>query len=177
MNKPSIHRDLVRKSLAASGLAIIVGGLAAPLAASAADDVQLCLPTHLYAKKDGDVVNGTCGDDIIKVGGYKNVTVFGNGGNDDVRGGYASSGTLTVHLGSGNDEFSSGTYQTLVVFGDAGNDDITGGSKADHLDGGSGNDHIESAGGSADVVAGGIGDDTAWLDQSDTVSGIEHKQF
>jgi len=179
MNKPSIHRNLVRKSLAASGLAIIVGGLAGPLAASAGDTVGFCPSTHIYAKYNGQVIHGTCGADLIKVGPYKNVTIYAHGGNDDVRAGWAGTGQLEVHLGTGDDSLANNGTQSVLAYGDEGNDTMEGSTTYhDTLNGGSGNDTLDAwGGGPADDVIGGTGTDKAFLDGNDVVFSVENKQF
>ena len=56
----------------------------------------------------GEVINGTCGNDLIKVGQYQNVVVNAGDGNDDVRAGFGG-GVTTVYLGEGDDAVYNGS--------------------------------------------------------------------
>jgi Ca2+-binding RTX toxin-like protein len=179
MNSNTSIRKNIVKGFVLAGFAATLGSTVAPMAASASDTVQICLPTKIFAQHDGQVIHGTCGDDLIKVGKYKNVTIHAHGGNDDVRAGWAGTGQLEVHLGTGNDELSNGGTQAVLAFGDEGNDTLEGSTiYHDTLNGGAGNDTLfASGGGPADDVIGGTGTDTAWLDANDVVFSVETKKF
>jgi Ca2+-binding RTX toxin-like protein len=179
MNTATSIRKHLTKALVAAGVAATLGSVVAPMAASASGKAQLCLPTKIFAQHDGQVIHGTCGDDLIKVGQYKNVTIHAHGGNDDVRAGWAGTGLLEVHLGTGNDELSNGGTQAVLAYGDEGNDTMEGSTiYHDVLNGGAGNDTLlAEGGGPSDDVIGGTGTDTAWLDANDVVFTVENKEF
>jgi len=63
-----------------------------------------------------------------------------------------------------------------VVLGYAGADKIRGGNDNDRQYGGRGNDTIYSEGGFRDVVSGGRGVDTCYVDSKDLVTGCERKR-
>jgi Ca2+-binding RTX toxin-like protein len=63
-----------------------------------------------------------------------------------------------------------------VVLGYAGADKIRGGDDNDRQYGGRGNDTIYSEGGFRDVVSGGRGVDTCYVDSKDLVKGCERKR-
>jgi Ca2+-binding RTX toxin-like protein len=63
-----------------------------------------------------------------------------------------------------------------VVLGYAGADKIRGGNDNDRQYGGRGNDTIYSEGGFRDVVSGGRGVDTCYVDSKDLVKGCERKR-
>jgi Ca2+-binding RTX toxin-like protein len=94
--------------------------------------------------------------------------LFGGTGDDEVRGG---SGKDYIKGGSGCDRlWGKIGYDTLV--------DESGScsgvrSFKDQLLGGSGNDTIRAQDGKKDIIGGGPGDDTAYVDPADTVTGVE----
>jgi hypothetical protein len=111
------------------------------------------------------------------VSGVEALTVQGTSERDTI---VAASGLTSA--------FSAG----MAAFGDAGNDAITGGDGADTLMGGegddtisgggghdeihgdAGNDAIDARDGAADIVRGGVGEDSARVDDRDGVDGVEH---
>jgi Ca2+-binding RTX toxin-like protein len=92
------------------------------------------------------------------------VTVYANGGNDQVQG---SAFADQLH-GGGGDDLLSGLGGNDWLYGDGDNDDLKGGDGDDHLFGGDGNDHLLGGAG-RDYFYGGTGSDTVydyspWLD-------------
>jgi Ca2+-binding RTX toxin-like protein len=103
--------------------------------------------------QDGEVINGTAGDDSM-FGTPGNDTMNGLGGNDDLMG------------QAGNDRLDGGT----------GNDFLLGESGADHLIGGEGNDSLAGEddlpygiNDFADTLDGGVGDDAYYIHGGDEV--------
>lgn len=86
-----------------------------------------------YDKLIGDENNNT-----LRALDNRNVTINGNGGNDNIIG------------GSGND----------ILYGGSGDDTLTGGAGADWLYGGTGNDTLNGGTNEADVLMGEDGNDT-----------------
>ena len=107
-----------------------------------------------------EIVGSARGDDLI----------FGNGGNDDLRG---WSGDDTVVGGAGND-FIRGDAGDDVVTGGAGNDTLTGWTGDDFLVGGSGNDLLRGGEGADNLIGGGGADTLEGGDGNDLVDGREY---
>jgi Ca2+-binding RTX toxin-like protein len=128
---------------------------------------------------------GTSGRDQLTGDGSKN-KIQGLGGRDYVGGGaagdrlFGGTGGDEVAGGSGKDYLKGGSgcdtlrgkvgYDTLV--------DESGGcsgvrSSKDKLLGGSGNDTIRAQDAKEDIIRGGPGSDTAYVDPVDTVTGVE----
>jgi uncharacterized repeat protein (TIGR01451 family) len=111
-----------------------------------------------------DTLTGTSGDDsICPFGGDDTVNADGQGsdGNDYIA---AGDGNDTVIAGDGND----------TLMGDFGNDHLTGGPGSDHMYGLTGSDTFYAQDGQPDFIDGGKGTDDAYVDSSDTYTGIEH---
>lgn len=96
-------------------------------------------------------IKGTSGPDVL-FGTNGNDVICGYGGNDRLFG-----------LG-GND----------VLIGGPGNDYLEGDAGHDTLLGGTGNDTFRSYDGVRDVVDGGPGADTGWVDHFDVARNVEH---
>ncbi len=101
---------------------------------------------------------GVGADTLGAAGGYD--TVNGGQGNDDLGG------------GAGNDQVL-GEDGDDVLRGGAGEDRVNGGLGADTIDAGDGNDTVQASDGWGDVVDCGTGEDTAVVDQADTVTNCE----
>jgi Ca2+-binding RTX toxin-like protein len=137
---------------------------------------------------DRVIINGTGGNDVIRVG--ENVTqpveVFGGDGNDVIVGGMNDA---TLHGGGGNDLLFGGDGRNLLDGGDGndllevpgnnrnaatllggrGNDLLFGGKGNDRLEGGDGNDVLDGRGGT-DTLLGGGGKDVHAKDKADVWS-------
>jgi len=101
-------------------------------------------------------LQGTDGDDRIRVDGFRGPVHFrGGDGNDTLIGG---NGRDTLEGGDGNDVLL-GRGGNDILAGQAGNDGIFGASGNDIASGGSGNDNIRGGGGS-DTLLGAAGDDS-----------------
>jgi Subtilase family/RTX calcium-binding nonapeptide repeat (4 copies) len=119
------------------------------------------VPATIVGTINGEVINGTAGNDVI-VAGDGNDTVNSLGGNDRICGGR---GDDTINTGTG-DDFVLGDQGSDVIRGEDGNDTLVGnpggGSNDDANDtisGGTGNDFLDGWFGN-DVLAGGPGNDT-----------------
>jgi CubicO group peptidase (beta-lactamase class C family) len=88
---------------------------------------------------------GLAGDDILRGASRQANVLFGNEGNDTLRGGRQDD---TLNGGSGNDR----------LFGDRGNDFLVGGSGDDYLSGGAGDDRLKGSAGK-DKLFGDAGND------------------
>ncbi|MFK7820378.1 MAG: hypothetical protein AB8G99_16780 [Planctomycetaceae bacterium] len=103
------------------------------------------------------------GNDKVKATGANPVTVYGDGGNDNIKG---SNGPDTIFGGAGNDIINGGNGRDSL-FGEEGSDKINGGNGDDYLSGDIGRDLIKGgsgddvvyAGGGSDKVIGGKGND------------------
>jgi Ca2+-binding RTX toxin-like protein len=78
-----------------------------------------------------------------------------------------------VYGGSGND-LIVGNNADDALFGNGGNDTLIAGTGQTALWGGDGNDLLIADNGTTDYVNGGAGDDTAYVNKSDTVVDVEH---
>jgi Ca2+-binding RTX toxin-like protein len=167
-------------SVADSGTAVVVSGLAAQVTVDGAE-----------AANDAVVVNGVGGTDtlefdgsgvgetisilangqsvailqnnvLMEVNGVDNVVIDGNGGDDVIAAGNGLSTltNLTIDGGAGNDTITGGDGNDTLIGGD-GNDVVTGGKGADVALLGSGDDRfIWNPGDGSDTVDGGSGFDT-----------------
>ncbi|MDX6804955.1 cadherin-like domain-containing protein [Terrihabitans rhizophilus] len=107
---------------------------------------------------------GTTGDDALKGSIFKANSIFGDAGNDTIRGGFRAD---RLDGGDGNDEINGG-FGDDVINGDAGDDLLNGGSGKDTLNGGVGDDVLNGGigndklpgGEGNDELYGGIGNDT-----------------
>ncbi len=108
----------------------------------------------LRGGRGADHLRGDAGDDRL-IGGEGDDVLDGGGGDDRVIGG---EGGDTIDGRTGDDWLSGGTGEDLV-HGELGADRLSGGDGRDHVDGGGGGDHIDG-GAEADVVSGGEGADT-----------------
>jgi Ca2+-binding RTX toxin-like protein len=127
-----------------------------------------------------DVITGTSGNDVIcGLGG--NDVIRGGGGNDLILGGpgndiiYGGPGKDTLIGGAGNDTLRGNAGNDRLE-GGVGNDTLLGGPGRDTMLGGPGADRIYAVDGSVDVVDGGRGTDTAYVNARDHVVRIEHKK-
>ncbi len=103
-------------------------------------------PKDQFARHDGDVLVGGEGFDQLYSSGFNGVTLWGQGGNDQLSG---WAGDDTLHGGTGDD----------VLVGHYGNDHLYGGPGNDTLDGGFGQD-VLIGGPGRDTLIGGLGHDT-----------------
>src|SRR5215208_3921521 len=120
-----------------------------------------------YIKGNGgsDNIDGKNGADTIS-GGTGSDLLHGGHGNDWVKG---DSGTDTAWGDQGKDDlFAEHTYQASIQAAK-----VKGGRKPDKLLGGPGNDTIRAKDGKRDIIRGGPGRDTAYVDQVDNVTGVE----
>jgi Ca2+-binding RTX toxin-like protein len=156
----STARRVARIALAgAAGLA----GLATVAGTTGhAQAAELCIGKTFHVSHDYQTLQGTCGNDKIFVGPYDHVTVYANGGDDDVRGGSGYHTHNTIHLGSGNDHYTV-SENSNAVYGESGNDVLEGGAGNDYLNGGSGEDELYGGQGH-DVLFGDTGNDKMWSD-------------
>jgi Ca2+-binding RTX toxin-like protein len=106
-----------------------------------------------------DRISGRGGDD----------TLSGWGGSDQISGGAGADG---IHGGKGGDVLIGG-WGDDVLRGADGRDELVGGPGRDRLFGGNHDDVIKAQGGDADFIDCGDGDDTAYVDPVDTVTGCE----
>lgn len=106
-----------------------------------------------------DRISGKGGDD----------TLSGWGGRDQISGG---AGADAIHGGTRSDVLVGG-WGDDVIRGADGRDELVGGPGRDRLFGGNHNDVIKAQGGDADFIDCGDGDDTAFVDPEDTVTGCE----
>jgi Ca2+-binding RTX toxin-like protein len=127
--------------------------------------IESSMPANLGAS-----VQGGPGDDTI-LGGPGNDTLGGGSGNDVINGG---PGDDSIRGGAGDDSLGGGKGNDML-FGGPGNDTLEGGMGADTLTGGAGNnvirggkgnDIIFAINGQADTLYGGLGDNTAHIDQN-----------
>lgn len=93
-------------------------------------------PQNIVIPENNDRLNGSDGNDDLKVTSQSGAVVHGWGGNDNL-------------TGSNGDDF---------LYGDAGDDHLDGGNGNDFLDGGDGNDALYGGDGN-DTLDGGTGDD------------------
>ena len=105
---------------------------------------------------DSDIVNGTSGDDLIRVG-YVDT-------DGDVVG---DSGTNVIEAGDGNDKVFVGAAADTIR-GQDGNDNLRADDGDDLLIGGAGNDWLDGGAG-ADTMIGGTGNDAYYLDDAGDV--------
>jgi hypothetical protein len=100
------------------------------------------------------IKNGTWSDTVT--GNFKELSIYGNGGNDSIT--LAASVTINadIHGGVGNDTIVDGN----------GNDSIYGGTMNNVITAGKGNDTIVTIGSEADTITGGAGYDSFWIDNS-----------
>lgn len=129
-----------------------------------------------------DAVFGGSGDDTVSGGGNNdylegddgNDHVIGNSGDDSLRGG---TGDDILEGDSGNDTLL-GEDGVDALFGGSGNDNLDGGANRDYLEGNTGQDTLFGGGGNdtfrardneIDTVDGGLGSDTAQVDNSASV--------
>lgn len=144
---------------------------------------------------------GTSANDIFSAAGsFTSVSLYGDGGNDTLRGGNAGDlisggeGTDTliggsvgdiligglgddlIQGGSGDDTLLGGaSHDTLE--GDNGDDMLFGGDGDDDLDGGADDDYVDGGKGS-DLLSGGLGDDTIFGNgQNDILKGGDGDDF
>jgi Ca2+-binding RTX toxin-like protein len=109
-------------------LGVPVGGAATTL-----NSCYTQTPTIYGTTDDGEVIEGTPGDDVIVAGAGAD-TINGNGGRD------------YICAGGGDDIVTVGPEGSLVA-GEDGNDTIFGSPGNDYIDGGRGDDQCDGAGG------------------------------
>lgn len=104
----------------------------------------------------GTTITGTNGGDTIDCSSStSDLTIYGLGGNDRIKGG---SGNDTIYGGAGNDLELRGGDGNDQIFGEGGNDNIYGDGGDDTIDGGTGNNDIWGGDGN-DTITGGDGND------------------
>lgn len=109
-----------------------------------------------------DYLFGGAGDDVLR-GGDNNDTCDGWTGNDRIYGGAGNDYLLGWF---GNDEIYGEAGQDRLE-GEGDNDYLNGGTEFDRMFGGDGNDYLDGSDGTYDVMDGGWGDDTAYIDPYD----------
>ena len=107
--------------------------------------------------------DGTELDDYGASQGFP-VTVYGQGGEDDISGSPASSASYIEYLYGGADHDVIWSHEGMdYLYGQDGDDDLDGGPDDDHVFGGAGNDTVD----------GGVGDDVCYGDEgNDTIGGM-----
>jgi Ca2+-binding RTX toxin-like protein len=141
-------------------------------------------PIEVFCAKDGSyrnvtVQSGPAEDRVVWKADDMPVTLDGEDGADTLTGGGAADalgggqGDDTLVAGAGNDEVL-GDDGNDSMDGGVGDDTVNGGPGNDAFGGGEGNDTIQASDGYTDAVDCGAGEDTAVLDQLDTVAGCEH---
>jgi hypothetical protein len=121
---------------------------------------------HLTGDGGKNTIRGLRSTDYVGGKGAAD-TLFGNTGSDEVKGG---GGKDYMSGGNGVDEMHGDPgYDTIV-------DESTNGGKSrrpDKLLGDEGNDTIRAQDGRRDIIRGGPGSDTAYVDRVDNVKGVE----
>lgn len=125
-------------------------------AADGSTDGVISLENANTVVVDSGIVNGTSGNDLIRVG-YVDT-------DGDVVG---DSGTNVIEAGDGDDKVFVGAASDTIR-GQDGNDNLRGGGGDDMLIGGAGNDWLSGDAG-ADTMIGGIGNDAYYLDDAGDV--------
>jgi hypothetical protein len=122
--------------------------------------------------------NGTNGNDRLTGDGRAN-TISGLGGNDILDGGRGRDqlnggrgvdvvyGRRGYDIIDGTERYRPTPYSYKVPY------QVQGGRRTERLLGGSGNDTIRARDGKKDIIRGGPGRDTAYVDRIDTVAGVE----
>jgi hypothetical protein len=141
-------------------------------------------PVEVFCVRDGSyhsvIIQSGPGEDrvVYKVDDLP-VTLDGEDGADSLTGAGAADtvggeqGDDTLAGGAGNDQVL-GNEGNDSMGGGLGDDTLNGGPGNDALGGEDGNDTIQAADGYTDAVDCGAGEDTAVVDQLDTVAGCEH---
>jgi hemolysin type calcium-binding protein len=115
-------------------------------------------------------VYGGRGNDVIRNRGPYDPRLSGGAGNDLI---YGSLGPELIYGGAGKDQLYGGPGGD-VVRGGPGNDRLWGGRGRDKIAGNHGADHLDARDGLKDDVRGGLGIDTASIDEGiDTVQAVE----
>ena len=123
----------------------------------------------LFGDNANDLLHGGDGQDVLD-GQLHEDTLFGAAGNDVLRG---SSGSDKLYGEGGNDLLSGGDADDYLE-GGAGHDELGGGAGFDALFGLAGNDRLFGSGSvDTDTLRGGIGDDSAFVDDDDNVRDVE----
>jgi Ca2+-binding RTX toxin-like protein len=123
----------------------------------------------LFGDVANDLLHGGDGQDVLD-GQLHEDTLFGAAGNDVLRG---SSGSDKLYGEGGNDLLSGGDADDYLE-GGAGHDELGGGAGFDALFGLAGNDRLFGSGSvDTDTLRGGIGDDSAFVDDDDNVRDVE----
>lgn len=152
-------------------LLIPASGVAAQGSVSASLEPTLLAVTWdevLIGTPEADDYSGGPGRDRISGRGGDD-TLSGWGGRDQISGG---AGADVIHGGKMGDVLIGG-WGDDVIRGADGRDELVGGPGRDRLFGGKHDDVIKAQGGDADVIDCGDGDDTAFVDPVDTVTGCE----
>mgnify|MGYP001263529165 FL=1 len=153
-----------RRAALALGSLLVAGAAGVASGSVAADFKTPCAGAVIHAQYDNQVVHGTCGDDIIFVGGYTGVTVYAGDGDDSIRGGWGH-GVVTVYAGRGNDRVTQ-NEKRMIVYGEDGDDFLEGGDDHDVLLGGAGKDTLVGDRG-VNYLHGGDGDDILISDSTE----------
>lgn len=128
---------------------------------------------------DIETLLGGSGNDLLEAGNVPTGVnaVYGNGGNDTLRG---LAGSDTIYGGSGDDWIDAGTENDLVyggtgrdtMSGNNGNDTLDGGKGVDKIYGNNGNDRIYARDGYNDIIDGGRNTDRLYGETGDRVFNI-----
>ncbi len=122
----------------------------------------------LIGRGGDDRLFGYTGDDAL-FGGAGNDQLYAGAGNDTLNGGtgddelWGTTGNDVMYGGSGVDRLQGGDGDDRLSGGD-GNDLFYGGAGRDRLYGGMGDDRLYGGTGEGDIFAGGMGDDTYYVD-------------
>jgi Ca2+-binding RTX toxin-like protein len=165
-------RDLV--VLGASTLEIQGSPLDDTISAHGGGDTGRQLPAAMTFKVDpstgDDVVLGHAGPDSIDLSQASAGQASGYDGDDTLIGGHA--GPYALNAGAGDDTLAA--YANATTLNGAAGNDMFWLFAGAHAAGGGGDDMFLAQNGQVDVIRGGSGDDTAFVDPSgDLVKGVE----
>jgi Ca2+-binding RTX toxin-like protein len=135
-------------------------------------------PDHITGDGSRNRISGLGSTDYIGGKGASD-TLFGGGGDDEVAGGSGADsmsggrGVDIVRGKRGYDKLIGDPSERLTAQHSA--FQVQGGRRLERLLGGRGNDIIRAQDGKKDIIRGGPGDDTAYVDPVDDVKGVEVK--
>jgi Ca2+-binding RTX toxin-like protein len=164
---------LILATMVLGGMLLSGVVLAKPIKGGSGNDTLPGTNSKDYIKGNGgnDDINGKEGEDHL----------YGGKGKDNLRGGrgidwiWGDAGADTAYGNQGYDHLYA-EYPSQGSKGSIQAAKIKGGRKPDVLLGGRGNDTIRAKNGKKDIVRGGPGRDTAYVDPVDTVKAVEVKR-